>query len=827
MTNPGDDIYGSAEHQAFRETVRKFVQAELVPRAREFDELGRFDKSLYRKMGDLGLLGIRYDQQYGGLGLDYSYHAIFLEELSLCDNAGVAMGISVQTDMATPALHRFGSEQLKQRYLVPAIRGEQVAAIAVTEPGAGSDVAGIKTRAVRDGDHWVLNGSKMYITNAATADWLCLLAVTDPAAGYGGFTQIVVPTDARGFSYQLLDKIGNLGSDTGLLFFDDVRVPVSNTIGDPNRGFQQQMNQFQDERMVPVVMGPVTARQLWEVTLRHCQQRIAFGKPLAKMQVNQHKFVDMMIQITAAQEFAHRCIRKMVRGEDATLEQVRLLEEQLALARAGGGEKYVRRHRERKKLLPRERIELLLDRDAPFLELSPLAAWGTEFTIGASVVTGVGVVSGVECVLIANDPTVKGGATNPITLDKNFRAMEIAAQNRLPLINLTESAGADLPNQARIFVRGGRTFRELTRRSAERIPAICLVFGSSTAGGAYVPGMSDYAVFVKNAARVFLAGPPLVKMAINEDTDDESLGGAEMHSRVSGVSDYLAEDELDAIRLGREIMAHLNWRKLGQARMAEPEPPRYDPDELLGIGSIDVRKPFEVREVIARIVDGSRFDEFKPAYGTTLVTGWAHLHGYPIGILGNNGILFSDSSEKAAQFIQLSNKIDVPLLFLQNITGFMVGTQYEQGGIIKDGAKMINAVSNSTVPMFTVMIGSSYGAGNYGMCGRAYEPRFLFTWPNHRIAVMGPEQLAGVLSIVRRGAAERAGEPYDEAEDQAVRRTVEQQIEQESNAFYATARIWDDGIIDPCDTRTALGIALSAAFNQVVRGADTFGVFRM
>src|SRR5439155_840440 len=285
----------------------------------------------------------------------------------------------------------------------------------------------------------------------------------------------------------------------------------------------------------------------------------------------------------------------------------------------------------------------------------------------------------------------------------------------------------------------------------------------------------------------------------NEDTDEESLGGADMHSRVSGVSDYLAEDEVDAIRLGREIVAHLNWRKLGEAKMATPEAPRYDPDELLGIGSIDVRKPFEVREVIARVVDGSRLEEFKPTYGTTLVTGWAHLHGYPIGILGNNGILFSDSSEKAAQFIQLCNKIDVPLLFLQNITGYMVGTQYERGGIIKDGAKMINAVSNSTVPMFTVMIGSSYGAGNYGMCGRAYEPRFLFTWPNHRIAVMGPEQLAGVLSIVRRGAAERAGQLYDEAEDQAVRRTVEQQIEQESNAFYATARIWDDGIIDPRD----------------------------
>ncbi len=320
MPAPGDDIYGSPDHQAFRETVRRFVQSELVPRAREFDRLGRIDKTLYRRMGELGLLGIRYDPAYGGQGLDYSYHAVFLEELALCDNAGVAMGITVHTDMATPALHRFGSDELKRRYLVPAIRGEQVAAIAVTEPAAGSDVARIQTRAVRDGDQWVINGSKMYITNAATADWLCLLAVTDPEAGYGGFTQIIVPTDAKGFSYQLLEKIGNKGSDTGLLFFDDVRVPLANTIGDPRRGFQQQMLQFQDERMVPVVMAPVAARHLWELTLAHCQQRIAFGKPLAKMQVNQHKFVDMMIQITAAQEFAYRCIRKVMRGEDATLD---------------------------------------------------------------------------------------------------------------------------------------------------------------------------------------------------------------------------------------------------------------------------------------------------------------------------------------------------------------------------------------------------------------------------------------------------------------------------------------------------------------------------
>jgi citronellyl-CoA dehydrogenase len=320
MYEPGEDIYGSPEHKQFREVVRRFVQTEIAPRAREFDKLGRFDKSLYPKMGELGLLGIRYDPKYGGQGLDYSYQAIFLEELTLCDNAGVSMGISVHTDMATPALARFGSEELKRKYLVPAIKGEQVAAIAVTEPSAGSDVAAIKTRAVRDGDYWVINGSKIYITNAATADWLCLLAVTDPDGGYGGFSQIIVPTDSAGFTYDLLDKIGNKGSDTGLLFFEDVRVPISNTIGDPSRGFQQQMMQFQDERMVVVCTAPVSAKRLWDQTLEHCQQRLAFGKPLSKMQVNAFKFVDMKIQIEAAQEFAHRCIRRMVRNEDASLD---------------------------------------------------------------------------------------------------------------------------------------------------------------------------------------------------------------------------------------------------------------------------------------------------------------------------------------------------------------------------------------------------------------------------------------------------------------------------------------------------------------------------
>ncbi len=499
----------------------------------------------------------------------------------------------------------------------------------------------------------------------------------------------------------------------------------------------------------------------------------------------------------------------------------------LVQVNAAGGPKYVERHHCRGKLMARERVELLLDRDAPFLEVGALAAWGTDFALGGSMICGIGVVSGVECVIVANEPTIKGGSINPYGRLKVARAMEICAQNRLPLINLTESGGADLPHQAELFVPGGGMFRELTRRSAERIPTICLVFGSSTAGGAYVPGMSDYAVMVKEQARVFLGGPPLVKMAIGEDSTEEQLGGAEMHSRISGVSDYLAEDELDAIRIGREIVAGLNWRKLGPPPAVEVEEPAYDPDELLGLASADVRQPFDVREVIARVADGSRFHEFKATYGTTLVTGDATIHGYPVGIVANNGVIFSESAQKGAQFIQLCNQKDVPIVFLQNVTGFMVGRRYEEGGIIKDGAKMINAVANSAVPHLTVMIGASYGAGNYAMSGRAYKPRFTFSWPNHRIAVMGPEQLAGVLSIVRRAAAQRAGVPFDEAQDEKLRRAVEGQIEAESYAFFASGRLWDDGVIDPRDTRTVLGLALSAVHSGPVAGAERYGVFRM
>ncbi len=515
------------------------------------------------------------------------------------------------------------------------------------------------------------------------------------------------------------------------------------------------------------------------------------------------------------------------RNRAAMLERLAEIDRQLALARGGGGPRYVERHRQRGKLLVRERIDLLVDRDSPFLELSPLAAWGTEFHVGGAVVTGIGVIADVECLIIGNDPTVRGGSLNPYTVRKTHRAFDIARANRLPVIQLTESGGADLPTQAEIFVPGGRTFFNITRLSAERIPTLSIVFGSCTAGGAYVPGMSDYTIFIKERSKVFLAGPPLVKMATGEESTDEELGGADMHARESGLADYLAADEVDAIRIAREVVAHLNWRKRGPGPSLPADPPAYEPEELLGIASADLREPFEMREIIARVVDGSRVEEFKPLYGTTLVTSWASIHGYPVGVLANNGILFSKEAEKAAQFIQLANEHDVPLVFLQNITGYMVGREYERGGIIKDGAKMINAVTNSTVPHLTVMIGASYGAGNYGMSGRAYDPRFVFTWPSHKIAVMGPTQLAGVMSIVQRQAAEAAGRPYDEAQDAAVRRSVEERIESESSALYATARVWDDGIIDPRDTRTVLGLALSVCHNADVRGAARFGVFRM
>ncbi len=515
-------------------------------------------------------------------------------------------------------------------------------------------------------------------------------------------------------------------------------------------------------------------------------------------------------------------------NQRALAEALEMVNGQLAAARSGGGDRYVRRHRQRGKLLARERIELLVDRDSPFLELAPLAGWGSEYQVGASMILGIGVVEGVECLVSAHDPTVRGGAMNPYSFRKGARGSDIALQNRLPVINLVESGGADLPAQAELFIPGGRAFRDLTRSSAAALPTIALVFGNSTAGGAYVPGMSDYIVMIEQRSKVFLGGPPLVKMATGEESTDEELGGATMHARVSGLADYLANDEHDAIRLGRQIVSRLNWRKYGPGPSQPADDPVFDPDELLGIASADPKVPFDPREVLARVVDGSRFDEFKPLYGTSLVTGWASIHGYPIGVLANHrGVLFSEESHKATQFIQLANQIDVPLLFLQNTTGYMVGKEYEQRGIIKHGAMMINAVSNSSVPHLTVNIGASYGAGNYGMCGRAYDPRFLFAWPNARSAVMGPAQLAGVLSIVGRQSAEAKGVPFDEEADATMRQMVESQIESESLPLFLSGKLYDDGIIDPRDTRTVLGICLSVIDSQPTKGTRGYGVFRM
>lgn len=537
---------------------------------------------------------------------------------------------------------------------------------------------------------------------------------------------------------------------------------------------------------------------------------------------------------------------------EAMLEKLADLDAQHAVAVAGGGQKYVDRHHARGKLTARERIELLLDPGSAFLELSPLAGWGSDFAVGASVVTGIGVVEGVECLVTANDPTVRGGASNPWTVKKVFRASQIAEENNLPTISLVESGGADLPTQKEIFIPGGKLFRDLTRASARRQPTIALVFGNSTAGGAYVPGMSDYTVFVRGGAKVFLGGPPLVKMATGEESDDESLGGAEMHARVSGLADYLAEDEHDAIRIGRRIVARLNRRRRGAQADLRPLDARHagvpattggsqfgfaepdaDPDGLLDLIPTDLKEPFDPREVIVRVVDGTSernrqpFDEFKPLYGTSLVTGWAELHGRPIGILANaQGVLFSEEAQKATQFIQLANQSHTPLLFLHNTTGYMVGKEYEQGGIIKHGAQMINAVSNSTVPHLSVIMGASYGAGNYGMNGRAYDPRFLFTWPSAKSAVMGPAQLAGVLSIVARAAAEAKGQAYDDEGDAGMRAMVEQMVEEQSLPYALSGMLYDDGVIDPRDTRTVLAICLSVIENAPIKGAEGYGVFR-
>ncbi|GGJ85561.1 carboxyl transferase domain-containing protein [Pseudomonas matsuisoli] len=519
------------------------------------------------------------------------------------------------------------------------------------------------------------------------------------------------------------------------------------------------------------------------------------------------------------------------KNHDALFAQVEHLRALLAQTEQGGGAKAQERHTSRGKLLPRRRIDGLLDPGSPFLEISPLAAYEVygEDVPAAGVIAGIGRVEGVECMIVANDATVKGGSYYPLTVKKHLRAQAIARENRLPCIYLVDSGGANLPRQDDVFPdreHFGRIFFNQATMSALGIPQIAVVMGSCTAGGAYVPAMSDETIMVRDQATIFLAGPPLVKAATGEVVTAEELGGADVHCRTSGVADHYADNDAHALAIARRCIANLNWRKLGTIESREPHLPRYSAEELYSIIPVDPKQPFDVREVIARLVDDSAFDEFKALFGTTLVCGFAHLHGYPIAILANNGILFAEAAQKGAHFIELACQRGIPLVFLQNITGFMVGKKYEEGGIAKHGAKLVTAVACARVPKFTVIIGGSFGAGNYGMCGRAYDPRFLWMWPNAKIGVMGAQQAAGVLVQVKREQAERSGRSFSADDEDALKRPIVEQYERQAHAYYSSARLWDDGVIDPAQTRDTLGLAISAALNAPIE-PTRFGVFRM
>ena len=507
------------------------------------------------------------------------------------------------------------------------------------------------------------------------------------------------------------------------------------------------------------------------------------------------------------------------------------LKARVAQIALGGSTEARDKHTARGKLLPRERVQMLLDPSTPFLEFSQLAAFGMyqDASPSAGIITGIGRVAGVECVIVCNDATVKGGTYYPMTVKKHLRAQEIAEQNRLPCIYLVDSGGANLPNQDDVFAdrdHFGRIFFNQANLSAQGVPQIAVVMGSCTAGGAYVPAMSDESIIVKEQGTIFLGGPPLVKAATGEVVSAEDLGGGDVHTRLSGVVDHLAQNDLHALSLARTMVGNLNRQKSHQLLLREPVEPKYPAQELYGVIPVDTRKPFDVREVIARIVDGSDFDEFKARYGTTLICGFAHVFGMPVGIIANNGILFSESALKATHFIELCCQRKIPLVFLQNITGFMVGRKYENEGIARNGAKMVTAVATAAVPKFTIIIGGSFGAGNYGMCGRAFSPRFLWMWPNARISVMGGEQAASVLATVRRDGIEARGGSWSADEEAAFRQPIRDQYEVQGHPYFASARLWDDGVIDPADTRTVLGLGLSASLNAPI--ADTkFGLFRM
>ena len=519
------------------------------------------------------------------------------------------------------------------------------------------------------------------------------------------------------------------------------------------------------------------------------------------------------------------------RNHDAMAVLVADLREKIAAVEQGGGEAARARHVARGKLLPRERVRTLLDPGSPFLELSQLAAYGMydDNIAAAGIVTGIGRVSGRECVIVCNDATVKGGTYFPLTVKKHLRAQEVARENGLPCIYLVDSGGANLPNQTDVFPdrdHFGRIFYNQATLSAAGIPQIAVVMGSCTAGGAYVPAMCEESIIVREQGTIFLAGPPLVKAATGETVTAEELGGADVHTRISGVADHFAQNDHHALAIARRIVGNLNASKQVELDVREPVEPRYPADDLYGVINADIRKPYDVREVIARIVDGSDLDEFKARYGTTIVTGFARIFGYPVGIVANNGVLYSESALKAAHFIELCAARRIPLVFLQNITGFMVGRKYEAGGIARDGAKMVTAVSCAQVPKFTIIIGGSHGAGNYGMCGRAFNPRFLWMWPNARISVMGGEQAATVLATVRRDGIEAKGGAWSAEDEEAFKAPIRAQYEREGHPYYASARLWDDGVIDPADTRRTLGLAISASLNRPIE-TTRFGVFRM
>jgi len=511
------------------------------------------------------------------------------------------------------------------------------------------------------------------------------------------------------------------------------------------------------------------------------------------------------------------------------LESINMLESFLEESKSHGTGKSEKRARSRKKMLARERIEYLLDKDSPFLELLPLAGLKNDsgFGPGGTNITGIGLVSNKLCMIQSNVGTKKGGSVDYATSYKGLRIGEIIEKNKLPTINLVESGGVNLPDQDKIFINAGANFKQITQRSKLGLSTISLVFGNATAGGAYVPGMSDYTVLQKKTAKVFLAGPPLVKMATNEISSDEELGGAEMHSKVSGVSDYLAESEIDAFRIAREIIEYLDCGKPHFIPENNFISPKFSTEELLGIVPFNPKIPFDVRELIIRIIDNSDFSEFKKEYGNTMVTGWAKIHGYPLGIIANNGVIFSESANKATQFIQLSNKNNIPILFINNTTGFMVGKKYEEGGIIKSGANLINAVSNSEVPHLTLMVGSSYGAGNYGMNGRSYDPRFLFTYPNAKSGVMGSEQLAGVMEIIKIQSAKSYGKKINYKELEKEKEELIKKMSEKETAWFSTSEMWDDGVIDPRQTRNYIGFSLAVVYNQPIKGTSNYGVFRM